>query len=117
MNPPSVIAKTRIANRALPLVATLGRSEREVAAAMIVLVLAQDGDTWRPVIPQETGAALKAALELPEYKCFRNPLLRPDFHDLVAKGFAKFLETPPVAGTAIEFTEAGLIAIGAMVAP
>lgn len=74
-----------------PLVDTLDRCEREVAAALIVLACQHHGDKWQPITPRMIGEALRVALDQerkPWATLNTNPFARPDFHDLVKAGYA-----------------------------
>lgn len=75
----------------LPLVGTLGRTERECAAAIIVRTCVVHGDTWQPVTPSMLGPVMRADLDAgiePLASMNRNPFARPDFRDLVKAGYA-----------------------------
>lgn len=114
MNPSEVVAK-RIANQHCPLTDTLGRSEREVAAAVLLIALAESGDTWGPISPRTVALTLKSVFERAEYRFLKNPFLgRPDYADLVTKGFARWTVPDDGAKSPIEFTDLGLKAIGAI---
>lgn len=95
----------------MPLVDTMGRCEREFAAAIVVRVCQAKGDTWQAVAFSDVREVLKADLEAgtaPFAKLLGNPVFRPDAWDLVAKGFARWVGEP---GDVIELTEAGFEAI------
>ena len=71
----------------IPLCDTMGRSEREAAAALLVLTCRENGDTWHAVKPEQMGAAMGAS---PQFeKLGGNPFWWPDFPDLVKAGFAE----------------------------
>lgn len=96
-----------------PLCATMGRVEREAAATLMVRVCQLSGDRWLPVEPRAIGRTWRGDLEAgvePLASLAGNPFWRPDFHDLVAKGFARFT-TDDAEGGPIEFTDAGLDAL------
>lgn len=78
----------------IPLVGTLGRSEREVAAALLILACVDDGDEWRPVLPKALGLAMTKRKDAPEFPWLRNPFMRPDFVELVEKGYAHWFGPP-----------------------
>lgn len=90
---------------------TFKRAESEQAAAIIVRTCQVLGDEWKAVTPQEIGKAMKDDLDNktePFYSLSNNPFFRPDFHELVGKGFATCaFET----GAPIEFTEEGMAAL------
>jgi hypothetical protein len=97
----------------LPLVATMGRAEREQAATLIVRTCVREGDTWAPVTPQQIGATIKADLEEqidPLYSLRENPFFKPDFRDLAEHGYASCtFET----GAPLELTPKAFEAIAA----
>jgi hypothetical protein len=74
-----------------PLTATMGRSEIEFAAALMVWTCAQSGDAWRAVSGVEIRELITKAIDTkaePVFDWIRNPFLRPDFHGLQERGFA-----------------------------
>jgi hypothetical protein len=96
-------------NTVPPLTATMGRSEREHAAALLVRTCQVKGDAWQPVTPAMLGEVLRADLGAqvePWNSLNRNPFFRPDFHDLVAAGFARWGDDT-VKGP-LELTELGI---------
>lgn len=102
---------TDIVLHAIPLVGTLGRTEREVAAAMLVRACAFHGDRWQPITPTQMGEWLRHDLDNkvePFASLDRNPFIRPDFHELVRTGFA---EGALEADSPLALTEKGLLAI------
>lgn len=97
----------------LPLVATMGRAEREQAATLIVRACVREGDTWKPVTLKQIGAAGAADIEEqiePLYSLRANPFFNPDFRDLVAHGFASCTFE---SGSPIELTPRAFEAIAA----
>jgi hypothetical protein len=90
-----------------PLAGTMGRSEREVAAALLVRVCQLRG-RFAPVRLAEvedliaTGDAWTTHL-------LSNPWQTPNFDELVERGFARVTEEEPLT---IELTETGLDRIG-----
>lgn len=78
----------------IPLMATMGRAERELAAAMIVRTCAVKGDAWQPVGPATIGEVIRADLDAklePWTGLNSNPFCpSPDFRDLVKHGFARW---------------------------
>lgn len=90
-----------------PLGGTLGRSEREVAAALLVRVCQVRG-VFGPVALADvedliaTGDPWTTGL-------LRNPFHAPDFNELVARGFARVVREEPLT---LELTETGLDRIG-----
>lgn len=77
---------------AIPLGATLGRVEIELAAAVILFALRELGREWAaPISQKEIGTVVGKALEEgrePVRTWASNPFLFPDFDDLVRRGFA-----------------------------
>lgn len=86
----------------VPLVATFERTENEVSAAVLVMTLAQAGDTWRPVAPREVGEMLRAQ---PKGAPILTTLMvvRFAFDVIEAKGWVT-----KHADNSLEFTQAGL---------
>jgi hypothetical protein len=68
-----------------PLTGTFERCEAECAAACMVIAAQMFGD-WRDVTLKDIAQALRE--NPPAWD--QNPFVRPDFHDLVNRGFAKF---------------------------
>lgn len=104
-----------------PLADTMRHAEAEAAAAMIVRTLAVKGDTWRAVTWDEiedviatdmTGTVnpltmVRTPIE-PLGSLMRNPFFRPDVHDTIRRGFARWTGDP---GGPVEFTDAGIQAL------
>jgi hypothetical protein len=80
-------------------------SEAENTAALMVKVLAANGDTWRIATCEELAAGFKELTkdEGPWRRWFNNPFVKIDLHDLVDRGFAEWH-----GPKAIAFTEKGL---------
>lgn len=75
-----------------PLVSTMGRAEIEHAATLLVRACQALGDEWQPIMAKQVGEVMKADIEAgvePIKSLARNPFFRPDFHELVARGFAQ----------------------------
>ncbi len=103
MKPSDVILTTP------PLTGTMGRSEREHAAGLLVRCCQVNGDEWAAFTPQELGKAIEADLNAdvePLASWNRNPFINPDFHDLAKCGFAIIDDNNGIA-----FTEKGLEAL------
>lgn len=71
-----------------PLTDTFRKSEMENAAALMIWILAHNGDTWRPVEPKE----IEDLVARPEDKgwlnsMFSNPLIKFNFSQLVEDGY------------------------------
>lgn len=100
---------------ALPLVGTMGRAEREYAAALVVRACQVLGDSWQPISPKQLGEVIAgdlAAKREPLTGLNRNPFLFPDFPDLIALGFVERTPEGQVA-----FTVKGLEALRRWVKP
>ncbi|MFL5303049.1 MAG: hypothetical protein ACJ79R_22185, partial [Anaeromyxobacteraceae bacterium] len=103
-----------------PLTGTMGHSECEHAAAIIVRVCQVRGDRWQPVSPAMLGEVINTDLDAkaePFHSLNRNPFFRPDFCELVEKGFARWCGTDGEKGLPIELTEAGIAALRRWVIP
>lgn len=78
----------------LPLTDTMGRAERECAAAILVRTSQVKGDQWQFLLPAVIGEVLKAEVAAgsqPWERLNRNPYMpSPDFHELVDEGYAEF---------------------------
>ncbi len=101
-----------------PLTATMGRAEREHAAALLVRACQVMGDRWQPVTPAMLGEVIQADLAAqaePLSSLNRNPFFCPDFHDLAAKGFARWTEEDGKGP--LELTERGIEALRRWVRP
>lgn len=89
----------------VPLTATMGRTEREQAAAVIVRACQVLGDRWQPITWKQVREALMRDFDDPRRPVgavwVSFPGFRPDVRDLCAKGFAT------LDGDAATFTEAG----------
>jgi hypothetical protein len=64
-----------------PLVGTLGRSELEAAAAVMVSYLAEHGDEWEPIPAKGLGEWLHSLANTDHFVTLllRNPFVRTDF--------------------------------------
>lgn len=89
----------------VPLTATMGRTEREQAAAVMVRACQVLGDRWQPITWKQVREALMRDFDDPKRPVgavwVSFPGFRPDMRDLCAKGFAT------LDGDAASFTEAG----------
>lgn len=91
-----------------PLAGTMGRSEREYAAALIVRTCEANGDTWQGVSWKMLQEVIKKDVidkRSPFCEMMGNPFLRPDVQDLAACGFATLVD-----GVAT-LTEKGFVAL------
>lgn len=84
---------------------TFDHLEAESTAAVMVKVLAINGDTWRTAQCTELAEGFEQLTKDPGpwRDWFNNPFVRIDMHDLVDRGFAEW-DGPK----AIKFTEVGL---------
>lgn len=96
-------------NTVPPLVGTLGKSGVESAAALIIRACQVNGNEWKGV----DLASLKAIIDKdvdnnvePLKSMCMNPFIKPDFRELVARGFAKWEGMP--GESALALTDAGL---------
>jgi len=107
-----MIKPSQIVLRVPPLTGTMKKTEREVAAALIVRACQVNGDEWKPVDPLELGLVITADINAgtePLASLNRNPFCRPNF-DLLADGtYARWTGEP--RKSAIEFTPAGIEAM------
>jgi hypothetical protein len=74
-----------------PLTGTLGKTELEVAAGVMVLILQELGRGWGMVTWQDIQEAIKRAQTDQKgtlWSWFTNPFLRPDWEGLVDRGLA-----------------------------
>lgn len=100
-----------------PLIDTFGKTEVEIAAAFVVRACQVEGDRWQPVTMTALGRVLRADMEAktdPLYALSANPFARPDFHRLVAGGYAKW--DGDGEPKALELTPAGITALAKWVA-
>jgi hypothetical protein len=86
-------------------VATFDHFEAESTAAVMVKVLAMNGDTWRTASCEELADGFHGLTkdEGPWRDRFNNPFVKIDMFDLVERGFAAW-----DGDRAIKFTEKGL---------
>jgi hypothetical protein len=90
-----------------PLCATMGHTEAELAAAILVHACRVRGDEWKPHTLPELGEVLGEALDAgvePFASMNGNPFCKPDLRDLADRGFAVWSE----GHLAIALTEAGI---------
>ena len=88
-----------------PLTACFGRSEREHAAACIVLYCQLHGDAWGPITPKQLGEMLLSEADNAPLKDWAaNPFFRPDPRDLAERGYATIDEETG----AVAFTPLGI---------
>ncbi len=88
-----------------PLTACFGHSEREHAAACIVLYCKINGDKWQPATPKQLGEMLISEGEKEPVKYWiTNPFFRPDIRDLADLGYATIDEET----NAVAFTSLGI---------
>ncbi len=92
-----------------PLTGTMGRSEREHAAALLVRCCQVNGDEWQAVSLKMLSDVIESDIEAktePVSSWNRNPFINPDFCDLATQGFAVTGDDKGLA-----FTEKGLEAL------
>jgi hypothetical protein len=85
-----------------------GRAEREFALGLYVRTCQVKADRWQPIVPVEVGEILKDDVEQgrpPWAKLRHNPFWFPDFPDLVAAGYGRWLGEG--AGAPFELTAKG----------
>lgn len=95
----------------VPLTATFGRVERELAAAFIVTTCVHHGDTWKPVTWKQIAETMRPLMRVDRNwkEIAGNPFVKPDVHDLIAKGFARWIGEKDADGDqGVEFTEEGM---------
>jgi hypothetical protein len=109
----------RFLTHAIPLGATLGKSEIEQAAALILFALHELGREWSAAVAeQEITSVLRAAFASdrePVRSWARNPFLRPSFYMLVQRGFATRGESP--SGPTLTLTATALDRVAAHLVP
>lgn len=91
-----------------PLVGSMGSTEAEIAAAMIVRTCQVNGDAWQDVPAPMIGKVIKndiAAMIEPFHSLNGNPFCRPSIQRLVDSGCAEWVGEP---GRVIRFTRKGL---------
>jgi hypothetical protein len=91
-----------------PLVATMGHTEAELAAAMLVRTCQVRGDAWQDVDTRMLGEVITEDLRTkhePFHSMNGNPFCRPDAFDLVERGCAEWVGEP---GWVLRFTQRGL---------
>lgn len=94
-----------------PLCNAMGKAEREHAATLIVRCCQLNGDTWQPCTPRQLGEAIRHDLDEkidPLHSLNTNPFFRPDFRELAASGYARFVGDPDLKNIPIELTQKGL---------
>lgn len=103
------------------LVNTLGRAEVEQAAALLVRACAVLEDRWQPLRLKQVLEVFRADARngvVPWCRIPGNPTFRPDFGELVRRGFARQLAPESGHGAALlELTEAGVLALQAWTRP
>jgi hypothetical protein len=91
-----------------PLASTMGRSELEAAAALVVRVCQARGDQWQSVPWSLVGEVMRedmAANREPFAKLVRNPFFRPDATALAAAGYCTIVDG------AVTLTEKAMVAM------
>ena len=98
-----------------PLVGTMGHTEAELAAALLVRACQVNGDAWQDISIAQILEVVAADIEAnrqPIAAMNRNPFCRPDAYDLVKRGFAEWVADP---GQALRLTQRGLDVLAAKV--
>ncbi len=91
-----------------PLAGTLGKTEAELAATLLVRASQVHGDVWQDIHVRMLGEVIRADLGAkrePLHSMNRNPFCRPDVWQLVKLGCAEWVGEP---GKVLRFTEKGL---------
>ena len=89
-----------------PLVGTMGKSEAEAAAAVLVAFLSANGDEWRPVSSHDVLCFLLPAIDdnkHPLAHMLENPFWNPEPNAIVDLGFGTW-----VRDDSIELTPSGI---------
>ncbi len=103
----------------IPLIGTMGRSEREAAAYLLVRTSQVRGDQWQYIPPRAIGEVMdsdrKAGIE-PMVSLSINPFFFPDFHDLIDQQYAEYERRPSgyayrEGDPSMQFTTRGLRAL------
>lgn len=94
----------------LPFIGTFDHSEVESAAGILVSAMAHHGDEWKFIGPKDIGEWSQVELKNGEHwsKLFKNPFLQPDFHKLVAEGWAEWEDGAFGPGAPLKFTQKAL---------
>lgn len=87
MRPPSTLLPEALAMP--PFVGTLGDAEAEHAAAVLIVILAENGDTWGPIKREQFYAARNSPTLAAQA---RNPFFRPHIGHLVDAGYAQYTD-------------------------
>lgn len=96
-------------NTVPPLVGTMGKSGAESAAALLIRACQVNGNEWKGVDLASLKAIIDADVDNkvePLRSMCMNPFIRPDFKELVTRGFATWEGTP--GESALALTDAGL---------
>jgi hypothetical protein len=99
-----------------PLVGTMGRTEAEIAAALLVRACQVRGDTWQDVDVRTLAEVIGRDIidkRDPIHAMDRNPFCRPDGYALVATGCADWVGEP---GAVLRFTAKGFDGLRKVVA-
>lgn len=93
-----------------PLAGTMGRVEAEAFAVLMLRAMVRLGDTWQALEPKQLAHANQQDVDEkhdPVAALSHNPFWRPDVHEIVNRGFARFVVNDANAKP-VEFTEKGL---------
>jgi len=94
-----------------PLVATMGCAEAEFAAALIVRACHALGNAWQPIAWKQIREVVLSDFDAkrePFASLIQNPFFRPDVHDLVERGCARWTTSDDSGEGSVELTADGL---------
>jgi hypothetical protein len=107
-----VFKPSQVVLTGVPLSGTMGRSEVEVAAALLVMACVHHGDQWQALTLDQIADAIHARIkDEPVASWNRNPFLRPDIDGLVAGGWVERTSPEEERRSPLRFTTKGLDAL------
>jgi len=95
----------------VPLCGTMGKAEAEFAATLLVRACVRHGDAFDSILPAQMGDTIGADLEEqvdPLWSLRNNPFFRPNFDELVKRGFAEYVGEDGGRKRPLRFTASGL---------
>jgi hypothetical protein len=94
----------------IPLVGVYGKMEIELAGAAIIRTCQFHGDEWKPVSRKMMQDVYQSDIETRYVKFWEIPsfILRPNFHLLVDRGFARWIPNVEDPDRTIEMTQIGI---------